>query len=262
MNADFPRAGGRVDRSATAGGRDVPASLDSRVAGTTDHEPRTTDQAAFTLIEMLVVIGIIALLAGLIVGATHLTGSKMKENSIRAELHALVAAIEAYHDRFNSYPPDHVVSRNPLVVNSATNSLYYELTGVLVEDRSGTFRSPNRTEKIPSGAGSVLDRYFGVDAILNSDPDPKKIKNFLPNWKTSQSKAINSLASDRPQPELLVLVVPAPWPPNLIPQPTRIPGLNPWHYVSTQPTNNPSSYDLWAEYMDGKELKIIGNWGK
>jgi hypothetical protein len=57
-------------------------------------------------------------------------------------------------------------------------------------------------------------------------------------------------------------VVPVPWPLTRADQPTRIRGLNPWRYVSTQPTNNPATYDLWAEYLDGKDLKIIGNWSK
>src|SRR5438034_1053463 len=90
---------------------------------------------AFTLIELLVVIAIIGLLAGLVVGGTRYAGSKMKENRVRAELNALVTAIEAYHAKFNQYPPDNVAMKSPFViVNPVTNSLYYELTGVIVED--------------------------------------------------------------------------------------------------------------------------------
>jgi hypothetical protein len=38
-------------------------------------------------------------------------------------------------------------------------------------------------------------------------------------------------------------------------------GLNPWRYVSTNPTNNPGSFDLWAEIPVGRDrVKIIGNW--
>jgi prepilin-type N-terminal cleavage/methylation domain-containing protein len=225
--------------------------------------PPVAGSAAFTLIEMLVVIGIIGLLAALIVGGTHYASSKSKESNVRAELHQLIAAIEAYHARFNQYPPDNVVSRAPLIVNPVTNSLYYELTGVIVEDdprkAGGTFRSPNRSQRF---ASALTQRYFGVDGIQNADPDPKQVKNFLPQLKTAQSRAINSLPGDQPQTELQVLVVPVPWPLTRADQPTRIRGLNPWRYVSTQPTNNPATYDLWAEYLDGKDLKIIGNWSK
>src|SRR5205823_6066973 len=98
--------------------------------------------SAFTLIELLVVIGIIALLAGLAVGGSKYASTKMKESRIRAELHALVTAIEAYHAEFNQYPPDNVVRRDPILVNPVTNALYYELTGVIVDDAKGTYHSP------------------------------------------------------------------------------------------------------------------------
>jgi hypothetical protein len=35
---------------------------------------------------------------------------------------------------------------------------------------------------------------------------------------------------------------------------------NPWHYNSTSPTNNPESYDLWAEVVVAGKPVIIGNW--
>ena len=37
-------------------------------------------------------------------------------------------------------------------------------------------------------------------------------------------------------------------------------GLNPWRYVSSNPTNNPGSFDLWAEIVVKGQKKIIGNW--
>jgi hypothetical protein len=44
------------------------------------------------------------------------------------------------------------------------------------------------------------------------------------------------------------------------PFPTPYHTVNPWRYVSTNPTNNPNSFDLWAEVPLGREIKIIGNW--
>src|SRR6266496_1742829 len=124
------------------------------------YKGRAGVRAAFTLIELLVVIAIIALLAGLIVGGTKYAGTQMKVSRIRTELQALEAAIEAYHAKFNHYPPDNVVQRSPLVVNSVTNSLYYELTGVIAEDANGKFRSPNQSAGITP---AMLQQYFGVD---------------------------------------------------------------------------------------------------
>jgi len=65
-----------------------------------------------------------------------------------------------------------------------------------------------------------------------------------------------------PDPDLQVLVVPIEWPANRPDQPTGVRGLNPWHYVSSEPTNNPASFDLWAEYPDGGKIKMICNWSK
>ena len=221
------------------------------------HAPRS----AFTLIELLVVIGIIGLLAGLIVGLTSYTARKTKESRVRAELNQIATAIEAYKARFAHYPPDNVVSRNPfLVVNPVTNSLFYELTGVLVEeDRrgGGTFRSPNRSQKF--GAG-MTQKYFGLDGIENAGTGAKDIKPFI-QLKSTQRAVINPKSA--PEPELEVLVVSVPWPlTRKGDQPSPVPGLNPWRYVSTQPTNNPATFDLWAEYVEGGKVKIICNWSK
>ena len=222
---------------------------------------RASRATAFTLIELLVVIGIIALLAALVVGGTKYTGTKMKENRIRTELKALATAIEAYHAKYNHYPPDNVVVRTPpvIIVNPVTNSLYYELTGVIVEDRptGGTFRSPNRSEKFGS---FTLQQYFGVDGIENAGTTAKEVKPFI-SLKSGQYAAIK--AASPIEAELDVLVVPVPWPLNrTADQPTSVPGLNPWRYVSTQPTNNPASFDLWAEYVDGAKVKVICNWSE
>ena len=47
--------------------------------------------------------------------------------------------------------------------------------------------------------------------------------------------------------------------------PNSIPGanstlVNTWKYVSGSPTNNVSSFDLWAELQIGEDLVIISNW--
>src|SRR6266540_1856458 len=214
---------------------------------------RARRATGFTLIELLVVIGIIALLAALVVGGTKYTGTKMKENRVRTELKALITAIDAYRAKYNHYPPDHVDPATKRV-NPAVNSLYYELTGVIVKEdprdpsgAGGTFRSPNRSDQFGL---TLLQKYFAVDGIENAGTTAKDIKPFL-NLKSGQYAPINSNVSG--ETELDVLAVPVPWPlsgpfSDSSQRPTSVPGLNPWRYVSTQPTNNPASFDLWAEY--------------
>jgi len=66
---------------------------------------------AFSLIELLVVISIIAVLAGLVVGVAPVASKRMREARIRAELAALVTAIESYKAKYGVYPPTTTIRR-------------------------------------------------------------------------------------------------------------------------------------------------------
>ena len=94
-----------------------------------------TARRGFTLGELLVVIVIIGILAGLVVGLSGTASYKMRESRTRAELVAIETAIEAYKAKFGHYPPC-----NP--DDPALNSLYYELTGALYSPARKTFRDP------------------------------------------------------------------------------------------------------------------------
>jgi prepilin-type N-terminal cleavage/methylation domain-containing protein len=198
----------------------------------------------FTLIELLVVIAIISLLAGLAVGLTRRAKRASTESRIRAGLNELVTGIDAFQAEFNQYPPDH--PGNPV-----TNALFYELSGTVIE--KDTFYTPNRSERIDA---AVVQQFFGVEGFVNAKPNPRDVKSFI-NFRASQYKEIRSGT-----PDVEVLVVPVSWPLNRSDQPTPVRGLNPWRYVSTRPTNNVTSYDLWAEYVDGNRVRVISNWAK
>ena len=220
-------------------------------------------RSGFTLIELLVVIGIIALLASLVVGLTAHSARKMRESRIRGELEHIATAIDAYHAQFNQYPPDNVVSKDPLVVNPVTNSLYYELTGVVVDDRANRFRSPNRQQWI---GASTVSSLFNADGFVNAGVNQKEIKSFI-SLRSDQHKLILKSPVD-----VEVLTVPVDWPLNnpLFPPPfnfnspdPNVKRINPVRYVaSPHATNNPATFDLWAEYVEGKKVKIICNWSK
>jgi len=210
---------------------------------------------AFTLIEVLVVIGVIALLATLVVGLSSRAGRASRENRIRAEMTQLVTAIESYKEAIGQYPPDHY---DPFArqVNTVSNALFYELTGVVVErlsDSNFEYRTPDRSETIRP---VTVQQFFGVEGFANASMEPGSVRSFV-EFKDKQYGEISS------RPDVEVLVVPVAWPlSRTADQPTPVPGLNPWRYVSTNPTNNPNSFDLWAEWVDGKEIKIICNWNK
>ena len=216
---------------------------------------------AFTLIELLVVISIIALLAGLIVPLAKNAGVSGKRNRIRAELEQIVTAVEAYKAQFGEYPPDNVMLSTK-TVNPVTNQLFYELTGVIVDDRSGVFRARDRQQGISS---LTVQNVFHRDGFVNSGTNPKEIKSFLPSLKASQRRAITSQS---PGPEIEVLAVSVDWPndsrfpPPINSTDPQIRRVNPWRYTKTNPTNNSDGFDLWAEYVEGGKIKIIGNWSK
>src|SRR5436190_23175862 len=77
---------------------------------------------AFTLIEMLVVIAVIAILAGIIIGVLPAARNKAIRSSVNAEMRAIETAINSYKQKHNFFPPD-----NPK--DHARPPLYYELTG-------------------------------------------------------------------------------------------------------------------------------------
>ncbi len=180
---------------------------------------------AFSLIEMLVVIAIIGLLAALVVGGA----SHFRETSVRAkvqtELNQVVSAIESYHKKYGFYPQGNGAS-SPDPVKAP---LYYELTG---------------TE---ATANAVA--YFQVKGIVNTLPDEetKRIPNFFANIgiEGKNYKVVDNASG------ALALTAGYRGPDG---------DVNPWRYVSKNPTNNTETYDLWAEVLVGNKKIVIGNW--
>jgi len=241
----------------------------------------------FTLIELLVVISIIAVLAGLVVGVAPAASKRMREARINTELAALIGAIEGYKVKYGVYPPDNY---NPVtrLSNPVLNSLYYELTGVLVDN------NPRNPKLITADENAMIDpdvfqQYFGREGVLNSIPrvattsgvaqeklDREQKKSLIRReFKPGQHSEIFRSKLDSGYVDLEVLAVGFsgdasgkkgggfPWPPRLPleqhPLKTN-PGLNPWRYVSTNPTNNPGRFDLWAEIRENNRTNIVGNW--
>lgn len=236
---------------------------------------------AFTLIELLAVIVIIGILAGLGVGVGGLVSRRAKESRVKAELLKLETAIRSYKARFGFYPPDNLRDRRLLAVNPVINQLYYELNGAVYDRASDTY--------LPVGSAAV-DRVgrigymalFGAgnfQGVYNSSENAANVQNFL---GASPAGWIRTLElSGSPLPRFSILAVPVDWPANhplaasdprfapafddpAAPASVRLQlkQVNPWRYNSSNPTNNPGEFDLWAEIVIGDDIVTIGNWAE
>ena len=190
---------------------------------------------AFSLIEMLVVISIIAVLAGLTVTGLKAYGGKKVRARVETELAAVQTAVEGYHAKKGFYPPDNAAK-------PAESTLYYELVGTVpLADNSG-FETILAKEIITRANATTA---FGVKAFMNS-PDPEDAKSYYGNLRPSQfsEATLNGV-------KVKILGVSVKGPTG---------NFSPWHYNSSKPVHNPNGYDLWVEVLIGKETTVIGNW--
>lgn len=214
---------------------------------------------AFSLIELLTVISIIGLLAALGVGMAGVAKRKGTEASVRAERDQIVTAIESYHADFNQYPPDN--NNGQLNLNAAMNPLFYELVGCVSSNQGQYYQPADRLDLISS---TTLNNAFHTQGILNSAVAPDRPKFYFHNLKEKQHATVTLNNGSMVE---LLRVSAVDWPAG---QTALSPlnglvngaslGINPWQYVSTKPTNNAASFDLWAQIPWGSTNRIIGNW--
>jgi prepilin-type N-terminal cleavage/methylation domain-containing protein len=193
-------------------------------------------RCAFTLIEMLVVIAVIAILAALLVGGLGRSSESKVRSRVKVELKQLEGAIDSFHKRHGFYPADNGKQLAGNVLNTGTNQLFYELT-------STSYENDTFTDILGQAINSPqIESIFGVKGFINSDTNKA---NFLSNLKPS------GYANAPTTPAVRVLVVPYKGSGG---------DFNPWHYNSSNPEHNPDKYDLWAEVEVGGKSMTIGNW--
>lgn len=218
---------------------------------------------AFTLIELLTVIAIIAALAGLLIPLSSLASTKMRVARVSVELNKYVTAIESYKARLNYYPPDNrqvATSSDPDLYRQAAakNPLFYELSGTVYTNKGRGrqyFQTLNGSETITP---TDLKTAFGLDGIQNSARDPRDVPYKGINLKAQDYAALSGPGDI----QLLVLPVKGPNPlQGVVKGGTATVPINPFRYDSSSTNrHNREGFDLWAEYIVGKKTNIVGNW--
>jgi prepilin-type N-terminal cleavage/methylation domain-containing protein len=238
----------------------IPMTSGARKQRVTRARPNGWRSArAFTLIELLVVIAIIALIAGMIMPVTGAINRNKVRAKARVELAQVRMAIEAYKSKMGHYPPD-----NPGY--PYLSQLYYELLGTT--NWNNTYITLDGGVQLPAGG---VNGIFGVGGFVNnSQPgggDEVRTANaFLRQLKQGQYAdiTVNGVAAR-------ILTCSIPWTgnsshPGLSAKPgfsaVSPPTANPFRYNSSNPVNNPSSFDLSVDVMIGGKTNRISNWSR
>ena len=219
-------------------------------------------RSAFTLIELLIVISIIAILAAMIIPAGMMVKRAGAIRKAKAEIKLVALAIDSYKDKLGHYPPDNAVLTNP--DRFVLNPLFYELQGTI---RTGV--GANEVFQTLDGRTNVYVRDVsvafrgGVSGFVNctrgGGDDFAAAHKFLDKLKPGQYGFVDTGASTG----VGLLTSSVQWPTSLGPvMAGAAPGLNPIRYNSSSPANNPKSYDLWVDIVIGSKTNRISNWSE
>ena len=219
----------------------------------------TCHVSGFTLIELLVVIGIIGVIAGFVLVVAGPVKKKQYVYNARAEMAQLETAIERYKAAYGFYPPDNQLTP----INPWVNQLYYELTGTTNLDvNNPNYQSLDGVP--PTLTGGNVNNAFGVAGFMNCSKssggeDSSPARNFLPDLKPNQVWIYTNAPATEGV-KLLITAVGGPYAQN---QPLGQQDVNPWRYNSSNPTNNPGSYELWIQLVFAPgQTNLICNWTK
>jgi hypothetical protein len=158
------------------------------------------------------------------------------------------SAINQYKNKKGFYPPD-----NP--TNSAAGPLFYELHGMVISTTPANPTFVNTFFSHDTISANTLGTFMGVGGIVNASADPAEIYNLVPTLQSNLLRNLNN--SNNP---VWVFAVPTLGPTNVL-VPGALP-VNAVNYVSTNPTNNASTFDLWVDLVISGKTYRISNWSK
>ena len=173
---------------------------------------------------------------------------KVREETTR-ELRRLVTAIEGYKSSLGFYPPDHVISQNPPVIDAITNQLLYELLGTLHDTTNDMFCP----DHFPAIRGNLVKQFFNVSSFKNCAEQPELVKRFMSASEIPATLGVSE------KPAVGVMAFFPTWE-GIDSEMTEEISLASWRYNSTAPVHNPGAYDLWIEIPVSGAKIVVGNW--
>jgi prepilin-type N-terminal cleavage/methylation domain-containing protein len=107
---------------------------------------------AFTLVELLVAIGIIALLAGIAIPVAYKAQKSARGTRIEADLRTIAMGLEAYKQDFRDYPRPPINDANPVRGSVALSEGLLAPGGALVDGKDGPgFKTKRASVNVPTG---------------------------------------------------------------------------------------------------------------
>ena len=195
-------------------------------------------------------------------GVSGLVARKRILARARIDIDSLDMAIGTYKLKKGTYPPDN--PRQP--AGAFTNQLFYELWGAVVQSPlnptdpvfTNTFNANETVDAL------TLSTFFGNGTtpvgIVNSSADTNDVINFI---RTLTADRIQNINVANPSKPVWVFVDISPGPTNNLPVSASTKQFaNVIRYVSSNPTNNPNTFDLWVDVIIAGKTNRVSNWSK
>lgn len=152
---------------------------------------------SFTLVELMVVVAVIGIVAGIVLAAAGGVQKKAARDQARAEIKTMMVALERYRSDRMSFPGDSNASRVMLFTN-LTNYMTFKTSQVTNNQILDPYGSPYWYRLVPAGArsGSGATNMLempeiwsvgvnGKSGLTNSPPSLTDSNNFddLGSWQ-------------------------------------------------------------------------------